>query len=404
MVVLIFTSCLVSANCTRGQSITNSTTQVQNQPSSEHSPRALSKQTKINSTAIEIAFPELSFNQLVYLTNAGDGSDRLFVLERLGQIKVFNNTPLVTHSTTFLDLSSKINSSGSEEGLLGLAFDPNYVHNGYFYVYYSIGSPRRTVISRFSVNSGNPNLGDPDSELVIMVLDQPYKNHNGGHIAFGPDGFLYIGLGDGGGMGDPLGNAQDLGSLLGSILRIDVNTSDSASAYKVPFDNPFLQLAGARPEIWAYGLRNPWKFSFDQVTGWMWAGDVGQDTIEEINIIKPGMNYGWNIMEGTSCFSKSGCNTTNIEPPISEYNHELGCSVTGGYVYRGNRLPWLKGSYIYGDFCSGRIWALDHINTREGIPTELAKTQLRVSSFGEDESGELYVLSIDGLVYQLSGN
>jgi glucose/arabinose dehydrogenase len=351
---------------------------------------------------VEAAFSELSFPQLVFLTHAGDGTDRLFAVERRGRIKVFPNAQTVLGATTFLNITEKVNSQGLEEGLLGLAFDPGYRDNGHFYVYYSVTFPRRSVLSRFSVSATDSNLADPGSERVIMEFAQPYANHNGGHIAFGPDGYLYLGLGDGGSRGDPRRNGQNPGTLLGSILRIDVRSGTGTQTYAIPADNPFVGVDGARPEIWAYGLRNPWRFSFDRETGDLWAGDVGQNEIEEIDLIRPGLNYGWNVTEGTSCFTNQDCDTGGFEPPVAEYGHDKGCSVTGGYVYRGARLPSLNGAYVYGDFCSGRLWALRYDGSDVVDHVELDDTTLRVSSFGEDEAGELYILSLDGGIYRLT--
>ena len=268
-----------------------------------------------------------------------DGSDHVLVIE-------------------FLDIRDRVSNRGSEEGLLGLAIDPH--KDGQFYVYYSAANPRRSVVSRFSSGSkGQPaerKPADPGSELVILEVDQPYPNHNGGQIAFGPDGYLYVGLGDGGSAGDPLGNGQNTSTLLGSILRIDVSECHcSGQPYAIPPDNPFAD-GGGRSEIWAYGLRNPWRFSFDRQTGDLWTGDVGQNQWEEIDIIERGGNYGWNILEANHCFNpRNNCDDAGTIPPVWEYSLDgTPCSVIGGHVYRGNAIPWLRGTYIYGDFCSGK--------------------------------------------------
>jgi glucose/arabinose dehydrogenase len=317
---------------------------------------------------------------------------------------VFTNQPSVTSASTFLDITNVVSTAGFEEGLLGLAFDPNYAQNGYFYVYYSAASPRRSVISRFSVSSTNPLLADRSSELVILEVPQPFDNHNGGNIMFGPDGYLYIGLGDGGSAGDPLGHGQNRGTLLGSILRIDVKNIPTSIRYRIPNDNPFVNVQGARGEIWAYGFRNPWRFSFDAVTGLLWAADVGQNNYEEVDVVVKGGNYGWNIMEGLHCYppSVTSCSQSGLTLPIKEYTHSDGCSVTGGFVYRGSRFPSLYGAYIYGDFCTGKIWALRYDGTRITEQLELIDSTLTISSFGLDKDGELYILSFDGKIYKFT--
>ena len=346
-------------------------------------------------------FPKLSFPRMVHLTHAGDGSGRLFLVLQPGRIMVFENDQDVESPATFLDIREKVNDRGNEEGLLGLAFDPEYVENGYFYVYYSAEDPRRSILSRFSVRPDNPNAADPGSEKAILVVPQPFRNHNGGHVVFGPDGYLYVGLGDGGSGGDPRRNGQNLGTLLGSILRIDVRGLDSDETYRVPADNPFVGREGAREEIWAYGLRNPWRFNFDPETGDLWAADVGQNLFEEVDVIKPGLNYGWNLMEGFDCFQSRECDQSGLELPVTDYGREDGCSVTGGYVYRGSRLPSLHGAYVYGDFCSGKIWALRHDGDRVTEHLLLVDSDLMIPAFGEDSDRELYVLSFDRKIYIL---
>jgi glucose/arabinose dehydrogenase len=333
----------------------------------------------------------------LYLTHAGDGSKRMFILEQQGKIKIVDKK-LMKIDTPFLDITSRV-KSGGERGLLGLAFHPSYVENGFFYVHYSDISGD-TVISRFEV-SENPDLADPNSEEILLNLDQPFGNHNGGQIAFGPDGFLYIGLGDGGAAADPLGNGQDPSTLLGTILRINV---DEGLPYTVPIGNPFIDTPTARSEVWAYGLRNPWRFSFDRLTGDLYIGDVGQGNWEEIDFqpfsSNGGENYGWNQMEGNHCFI-SGCSPELYVPAISEYSHSDGCSVTGGYVYRGTFDPGLDGTYFYGDYCSGKIWGLR--KSGEGVWTSdlWFETSLKISSFGEDEAGELCVVDHNGGIYRI---
>ena len=336
---------------------------------------------------------------MVGMTYPPDGSDRLYVVLQPGRIVFFPNDREVDSAELFLDIRDRVNDRGEEEGLLGLAFDPQYADNGHFYVYYSASGPRRSVVSRFSASADG--RAGPGSERILLEVPQPFSNHNGGQIAFGPDGYLYIALGDGGSRGDPQGNGQDLGTLLGSILRIDVSTVDSTGAYAVPADNPFVGHSGARPEIWASGLRNPWRFSFDRATGDLWTADVGQNRFEEVDIIRPGLNYGWNIMEGEECFARSDCDRTGLEIPVAEYGREDGCSVTGGYVYRGSSLPSLYGAYVYGDYCSGRIWALRHDGDEVTEHMQIVDSGLRIPSFAEDAAGELYVLSFDGTIYRL---
>ena len=272
---------------------------------------------------LEPAFPGIEFDRMVLLTHAGDDTGRLFLVLQPGMIVVFENDPGVESAQTFLDIRERVSDAGNEEGLLGLAFDPAYAEDGYFYVYYSASRPRRSVVSRFSVSLGDPNRAEPGSELVFLEVEQPYSNHNGGHIVFGPDGMLYVGLGDGGAAGDPQGNGQDTSTLLGSILRIDVSRLDSLGTYAVPDDNPFAGSGGtARGEIWAYGLRNPWRFSFDLEAGTLWAADVGQNLYEEVDIIRPGLNYGWNVMEGSHCFRQTRCDAGGFTMPVAEYGRE----------------------------------------------------------------------------------
>ena len=285
-----------------------------------------------------------------------------------------------------------------KKGCWGWRSNPDFYSNGFFYAYYSADGPRRSVVSRFTAHP-DEDAADVGSERLILEVEQPYANHNGGQIVFGPDDLLYVGLGDGGSAGDPRGNGQDLGTLLGTILRLDVSTLDSTGSYAIPSDNPFVGVEGARPEIWAYGLRNPWRFTFDWETGDLWAADVGQNALEEVDLIEPGLNYGWNIMEGDECYSRS-CDTRGLEPPVAVYGSDEGCSITGGYVYRGERLPSLYGGYVYGDYCSGRIWALRHDGSRVTEATLLADTKLRISSFGEDMEGELYILDLEGGIYR----
>ena len=357
-------------------------------------------QTPTGSFQVERVFPDLSFQEPTNLVQPDGASDLMFVTEQRGTIYALSaGNP--QQANIFLDITDRVNKGGNEEGLLGLAFDPDYQENGYFYVYYSADGPRRSVLSRFSLDQENTDVADPQSEVIVMEIAEPYSNHNGGQLAFGPDGYLYVGLGDGGGGGDPDGNGQNLGTLLGSILRIDV--SGLSGGYTIPADNPFVDTEGARAEIWAFGLRNPWRFSFDSETGLLWAGDVGQGSWEEIDIITGGANYGWNIMEGLHCYSPpSGCDQSGLSLPIAEYDHSQGrCSITGGYVYRGDQIPSLQGYYIYGDYCSGDIWALAYDGSVVTENTLLAESGLSITSFGEDLAGTLYILDRAGGIYTL---
>ncbi len=334
------------------------------------------------------------------LVQPADAGGLIFITEQTGIIRAFAAAQPQQGSAVFLDIMDRVNRGGNEEGLLGIAFAPDYRKNGYFYVYYSAANPRRSVLSRFSLDAGSPMKANPQSELVIMEISQPFSNHNGGQLAFGPDGYLYIGLGDGGGAGDPNRNGQNLNTLLGKILRIDV--SQPSGSYKIPSDNPFKDTPGARPEIWAYGLRNPWRFSFDMGNGLLWCGDVGQNAWEEIDIITRGANYGWNIMEGSYCYSPAaGCDRSGLALPVVEYDHSQGCSVTGGYVYRGDKTPSLQGYYVYGDYCSGNIWALGYQDGSETRNVLLARSGLSITSFGQDLAGNLYILSREGGIYTL---
>ncbi len=296
---------------------------------------------------IEKAFPNLSFTQPVDIQSPQDGSNRIFVLSQPGIIYSFNNDANVAEPNVFLDLTNQV-LSGGEQGLLGLAFHPDYSNNGYFFVNYTRSNPRRTVVSRFKVSDTNVNEADPNSELVLMEVNQPFSNHNGGQIAFGEDGYLYISFGDGGSGGDPQGHGQNRQTLLGSIARIDIDNTSGNLNYSIPADNPYVDNSnGWQEEIYAFGLRNVWRFSFDPITNNLWAADVGQNSWEEIDLIKNGGNYGWKIMEGNHCYSpSSNCDQTGLELPVWEYGRSEGVSITGGYVYRGNNAEEIKAKYI----------------------------------------------------------
>ena len=360
---------------------------------------------------VERAFPNLMFQRLTNLVQPEDGHDHLFVTEQAGRIRVFPDDQGATQAGTFLDITSRVNAypaGNNEEGLLGLAFDPDYKDNGYFYVYYSAASPlcstpRCSFVSRFSLSEHDPTVADPQSEFVIMEIAQPFGNHNVGQLAFGPDGYLYIGLGDGGSGGDPLGNGQNRGTLLGSVSRIDVGDVSAGKNYIIPPDNPFVGAADGRDEIYTYGMRNPWRFSFDKRSGLLWAADVGQNEWEEIDLLKPGLNYGWNIMEGKHCYPPgTSCDATGLELPLWEYRLADGnCSITGGYVYRGRGMPSLLGAYVYGDFCSGKIWGLRYDGNAVTEQRLLVDSSLSTTSFGQDLANNLYIISPDKGIFRL---
>ena len=332
----------------------------------------------------------------LFVANSGDGSGLVYVVQQGGRIIAVDQAG--KRRGTFLDLSARVSCCG-ERGLLGLAFHPDYMSNRRFFVDYTDRNGD-TVIAEFKASSAT--RADALSQRRLLHIDQPYANHNGGMLAFGPDGFLYIGMGDGGSQGDPNNNGQSLDTLLGKILRIDV---DHGSPYSTPSSNPFVGRRGARREIWDYGLRNPWRFSFDRSTGALFIGDVGQKGFEEINVepkARGGRNYGWHQMEGDRCYT-SGCTRRGKITPIAGYTHAQGCSITGGYVYRGSKFPTLNGAMFYGDYCSGKIWALDAAAALRGTSRvrSLLDTGLAISSFGQDESGELYVCDLGGSVYRL---
>jgi len=334
----------------------------------------------------------------VHVTHAGDGSGRIFVVEQAGRIRILDNG--VVLPTPFLDIAS-VNPprlvAGGERGLLSVAFPPGFEGKQHFYVYYTRVADGAIVVARYRVSAVDGNVADPASEEVILVVLHPnFGNHNGGQLAFGPDGYLYIGTGDGGGGGDPDNNAKNPASMLGKLLRIDVESG--TAPYVVPPDNPFVGVAGHRPEIWALGLRNPWRFSFDRGTGDLYIGDVGQGAFEEIDFQpagdRVGRNYGWNIMEGDICYPPGavGCDQTGLALPVFVYGHIPECSVTGGHVYRGSAFPSLQGIYLFGDLCSGRVWGLKR-NGATWDNAVLADTALTITTFGEDEEGNVYVVN-----------
>lgn len=352
-------------------------------------------------------------HQPVHVTNAGDGSGRLFVVERAGRIRVIKNGALLAQP--YLDISSLVQDGYIEQGLLSVAFDPNFETNGAFYVdYTSLSGIGDTVIARYVVGNPSADVASPVTVTNLLTITQPQVNHNGGQLQFGPkDGYLYIGMGDGGGAGDQhgtIGNAQDLSKLLGKLLRINV---EGVPTYTIPPTNPFTQTSGARHEVWAFGLRNPWRFSFDRVTGDLYIGDVGQDCFEEIDYQPAsshgGENYGWRLMEGFHQFDPnhmSNCSQPLISPPgltlpITDYIHPADEAVIGGYAYRGNQFPQMHGVYFYGDEVTGKLWASWQVTPNHWTSSLMASTSLAISSFGEDESGELYVVDLNGGVYKI---
>jgi glucose/arabinose dehydrogenase len=338
----------------------------------------------------------------VAITHAGDGSGRLFITLQTGQVLIYDGQQVLP--APFLDIAALI-TAGGERGLLSTAFHPNYAANGFVYVNYT-DLNGDTVVARYTV-SADPNVADPTSAAILLNIPQPFANHNGGQLQFGPDGFLYIGMGDGGSGGDPQNNAQVLGSLLGKMLRIDV---DAGPPYGIPLDNPFIGDPAALPEIWALGLRNPWRFSFDRLTGDLFIADVGQNSFEEVNFQAAGStggeNYGWRLMEANSCFNPaSNCNDGSLTLPILQYDHSVGCSISGGYRYRGGDDPGLAGLFFYGDFCTGRIWGASQDASGLWVTEELLDTELQITAFGEDEGGEIYLVSFGpnaGAIFRIS--
>lgn len=348
-------------------------------------------------------FPNLSFQFITEFLAPPDATNRIFAATQNGKIFVFNNSQSVTSAKLFLSQST--NFTG-EMGLIGMAFHPDFQSNGYFYIVYNTFKPLGTIVSRFKVSAANPDSADKASELILLNIPASTQLHKGGKLLFGSDGYLYIGIGDGGGQGDPNNNAQNLTRLYGKILRIDVNNTSGGRNYSIPNTNPFYQnTSGYREEIFAYGLRNPWKFSQDPVTGKIWLGDVGNNIAEEIDIIESGINYGWKIMEGFECFSPSvNCDTTGLRKPVFQYLHTKGeaSSITGGFVYRGSKLPALYGKYIFSDFVSGEIWNLNYDGVNPATRTLLYNTNFSVSNIGIDKNNELYFCNYaNGKIFQL---
>lgn len=339
------------------------------------------------------------FNRPLYLAHAFD--ERLFVVEQPGTVRIINDGQLL--DTPFLDIRDRVGSTQLEQGLLSIAFHPDYQENGRFFAYYTDKSGN-VHISSFKVSPENADFADAGSETILLSVDQPYPNHNGGQLKFGPDGYLYAGIGDGGSANDPLGSGQNPATLLGTLIRLDVD--QASGSYAIPPSNPFVATDDRLNEVWAYGLRNPWRFSFDRLTGDLYIADVGQNIWEEVNFQTAngtgGENYGWNILEGTHCFNADSCDKSGLELPIFEYDHSEGCSVTGGYVYRGDQFLSLYGNYFVADFCSGNIWRLFPGTEDSWSSAKVLDSDLVISSFGEDVNGELYITVHDqGSVFQI---
>lgn len=354
----------------------------------------------IPAITLQPVFDNISMDGLVWLDQAPGQPDTRYVVEKQGRILRLERNNNEYQSSVFVDITDRVDSGPSEAGLLGMAFHPRYAANGYVYLSYTGNNGGLTsYISRFSVDDGGQRLL-PASEKRLLEVPQPYSNHNGGQISFGPDGFLYVGLGDGGAGGDPQNNGQNTSTLLGSLLRIDV---DGGDPYAIPDSNPFAGGERGRPEIYAWGLRNPWRWSFDRETGDIWLADVGQNAWEEVNVIREPGNFGWNGKEGTHCYESARCDNPAFVEPVLEYSHDHGCSITGGYVYRGSALPALQGVYLYSDFCSGTIWGARATGNGGYENFTLLESGLNIASFAQGQDGELYVLHIRGDVYRVTG-
>jgi len=356
---------------------------------------------------IEPVFTKLKLTRPVFLTHPGDGTDRIVVTEQPGRVIIFDNKPDVSEFAVALDIRTKVGSKANEEGLLGLAFHPKFKDNGQVFLHYTAAPGKKNIVSRWTFDSDRKTI-DPKSEQVLLTLDQPFDNHNGGCLGFGPDGFLYIAFGDGGQRDDPLDYAQNKNVWFGKILRIDVDAAASnTQPYGIPKDNPFVGKESHKPEIYAYGLRNVWRFSFDRKTGVLYAGDVGQDLWEMIYVIENGGNYGWPVMEGTHKFKKQNGVSPKFAPgekaipPIAEHDHNQAKSITGGYVYRGKAIPDLGGAYVYGDYQTGLMWYLRYENGKATKPQYIGATP-EIASFGEDRDGEIYVCNLKGKLFKLT--
>ena len=362
-------------------------------------------------SVLQEAYPGLVFDRPLFYTSAQiDGKEKAYVIQQNGSVFTFDPSSSQPDfgRSLFLNVNSRLSSSNGEEGLLGFALDPNFANSGIVYVYYTARNTNLVSrLSRFHTFNDGFVADDPQNEEIILEFAQPFSNHNGGMITFGPDGYLYIASGDGGSSGDPNNLAQNLTNLYGKILRIDVSTTTPGVPYSIPSDNPFIGVSGSRPEIYAYGLRNPWRFSFDRQTGQGWIGDVGQNSFEEINKLTAGANYGWRLTEGFACYNPSqNCPQQGITFPIKAYNHQTGGrSITGGYVYRGSASPALIGAYIYGDYVNGRLWLLREVDNQIVADSLIQDTNLNIASFSETLSGELLILAYNnGRIYRFSAN
>ncbi|HEY0827827.1 MAG TPA: PQQ-dependent sugar dehydrogenase [Bacilli bacterium] len=406
MAVLLGTLLLTAActdNKTDNNPNVNEELEITANPSATPTDQPIPKETNLETELQFVpAFGKTEFQEPVGLLHADDGSGRLFIVEKPGIISILSNISDKATKGVFLDIRDKVNDQGTEQGLLGLAFHPDYEKNGYLYVNYT--TTNSTIIERYTTDSKNRDTVISSSGQIVLEFNQPYANHNGGELAFDQSGYLLIATGDGGSGGDPKGNGQNLKTLLGKILRIDINRTSGDKSYAIPSDNPFTgNDKGYREEIYAYGLRNPWRFSIDPETGLLWAADVGQNEVEEINLIEKGRNYGWNRMEGSDCFRSEDCDKSGLTLPVWEYRplEGNGASVTGGYVYRGQNIPSLRGSYVFTDFIDGRIWALHYDGTNPTKAELLPITMPNITSFGRDEQGELYICLYDGQIMRL---
>jgi len=346
-------------------------------------------------------FPGISFRRPLAMLPHPDRPNLWYIVEQKGKIFLVETKGSTPKKTLFTDISQKVDARKNESGLLGMAFHPNFSTNGYVFLSYTrSGDGQSSLISTISryISPDNGMSLDNSSEKQVLSLRQPYANHNGGNIVFDANGYLMIGWGDGGAAGDPKNHAQNTRSLLGKLLRIDINTT---KPYTIPEDNPFVGDENYRPEIYAWGLRNPWRWSFDKKNAELWLADVGQNEWEEINVIDAGKNYGWNILEGNHCYNSAACDTSKYESPVYEYNHDEGCSITGGYVYRGSKLANLQGQYVFGDYCSGKIWALDTTSTGTFQRRLMIKSDLNIASFSQGNDGEIYVIHHGGQIYAI---
>jgi glucose/arabinose dehydrogenase len=391
----------IDAVSTPGPTATSQATgQPTQQPTATSPPTPTAQPTHALQFTLDVEPFADGFGALTFVTNAHDGGGSLYAVEQRGVIWRIAADGTVDQ-TPFLDITDRI-ACCDERGLLGLAFHPSFAQNGRFFVDYT-DLDGNTVVAEFGL--APDGFGDPGSERFLLGVEQPFANHNGGMLAFGFDGYLYIGTGDGGSGGDPLGNGQNLDTLLGKILRIDINSGDP---YAIPDGNPFAGGASALPEIWDYGMRNPWRFSFDRQTGVLWIGDVGQNAYEEVDAEPPGAggrNYGWNVMEAKHCYGPATCQQDGITLPVAEYSHDDGCSITGGYVYRGQAYPALVGQYVFSDYCSGNLWAINAADTLAQGSADITRygvAQISPTGFGEDEAGELYLVNGSGQIFRLS--